>query len=333
MSSRINFLFACIFMLISGTVNANEPDAQGALSFKQREHQAIVVGVNAYTNRYVEQLEFAVNDARRLEKSLAALGYDVTVLIDEQATPQRILEAINTAGNRLSQAPPSRRGNLVFAFSGHGFSQGSENYLGTVNTNPTELAQSSLSISVLKEAVSQAQVTRSVLFIDACRRDPSKGAQGPSRRFVFDEQSEGVAILYSTAPETLSYEDLEYRGGLFSYYLSEALDGGAADSTGLLSFETIEQYVVDKVVTRSTQRYGRTQRPYIAGERSGRFTVGQVTKRGIDTPKVSGSDSSNSKRWWTALGLIAVGAIVANKLSDEDEEKSAPTVNFIIPTP
>lgn len=329
-------LLACLAIACPASIVADEPETANTLSFKQREHQAIVVGVNAYSHRFVEQLEFAVNDARRVEDALSTLGYDVTVLTNDMATPQRILDAVNTAGNRLSQAPPSRRGNLVFVFSGHGFSKGSENYLGTVNTNPFQLAETSLSISTLKESLNKAQLKRSFLFIDACRRDPGKDAQGPSRRFVFDEQSEGVAILYSTAPETLSYEDIEFEAGLFSYYLAQAFSGAAADATGLLSFETVEQYVVNKVVERSTSRYGRTQRPYIAGERSGRFTIGQISvpaAKTLKTASTSNSESSSSRRWWTMLGMVAVGALVANALSEESEDDTAPVINFIIPTP
>lgn len=337
MALRIIQLLVLLSSFISCVGLAEDADALEALSFKQREHQAIVVGINAYTHRYVEQLEFAVNDARRLERSLSALGYDVTVLTDDQATPERILDAIRIAGDRLTQAPASRQGNLVFAFSGHGFSQGNENYLGTVHTDPSQLANSSLSITALKDGVSQANVKRSFLFIDACRRDPGKDFQGPGRRFVFDDQAEGVAILYSTAPDTLSYEDLEYKAGLFSYFLAEALNGSAADSAGNLSFSSVERFVVDRVVEHSTKRYGRTQRPYIAGERSGLFTLGHVSRVAKELQPETPVDQPPKPRGFTrtlkTLGVLALAAGLAKTLSDNNDETRPNTVSFVIPTP
>jgi len=305
----------------------------GLVSFGQLEHQAVVVGVNAYEDRYIERLGYAVSDARGIEAALLELGYEVTFVADEMATRDRILEAVQTAARRLALAPPDRRGNLVFAFSGHGFRLDDDNFLGTVNTDTFDLAATALPISALERTVAQLDVARAVLFIDACRNDPAKSIGLPDRRFAFDERAEGVAILYSTAPEALSYEDDTLKAGVFSHYLNAALRGAAADAAGIVSFDRLESYVIENVVRHSTERYGRVQRPYIAGERSGRFSLGHV-EPGARTDSANRSSSSgwSWKHTGVVIGLLALGALVAGA-SDDDGQGVEESVTLVIPTP
>ena len=113
-----------------------------------------------------------------------------------------------------------------------------------------------------------------IAFIDACRNDPSgsKSVNGAPRTFSDLKPSEGLRMLYSTAPGQFSYEDETFQEGVFTHFLVDGLKGQAAGPDGLVTFDDVNKYI-----TREMRRYGvergRIQLPYQQGESSGDFLL------------------------------------------------------------
>jgi hypothetical protein len=59
---------------------------------------AVVIGINNYNDSKWERLQYAVNDARAVEKLLRKQGFDIILLLDSEATKQNIEHVLK---NRL----------------------------------------------------------------------------------------------------------------------------------------------------------------------------------------------------------------------------------------
>ena len=127
-----------------------------------------------------------------------------------------------------------------------------------------------------------AGAKRRVLWIDACRNEPGKGA-GDGRSFTQFKESDGTRILFSTKFGRMSYEDDELRQGVFSHFLVKGLRGEAGKTDGLISFRDIADYVKDGVQT-SSLRAGHVQVPYEGGESSGDFLIGRAAAEAPTLP-------------------------------------------------
>jgi hypothetical protein len=237
---------------------------------------AILVGIGQYP-RYsgLGDLRYPTRDADLLETELSTQRYVVTSLKDTEATRGAILNAIRQAGEVID----AEHGTFVFFFSGHGFAEGNTNFLASYDAASNDLAHSGLDLQAVEKAMIASGVKRRVMYIDACRNEPGKGA-GDGRSFSRFESSSGTRILFSTKAGRISYEDDELKQGLFTYYLSRGLHGEAARDDGLVSFRDLADYVVDGVERRSLKQ-GHVQVPYEAGESSGDFLLARAASVAI----------------------------------------------------
>ncbi len=238
--------------------------------FRENENYAVIVGIDQYDN--INPLNYAVKDAERLSKFFKDQGYAVISLTNYAADNLRILERLKTVVD-IAAKSTGKRGNIIFAFSGHGFSDKENNYLATPRTNPNDLANTAIPVKDIKSLLESAHVRQRVMFIDACRNDPGKSISMARQTFQADNDAEGLGILYGTGPGGVSYEDAELEQGVFSHFLLVGLLGGAVTHEGLITFDSLHKSVVNKVKRHVLKRFQKTQVPYISGERSGDFIV------------------------------------------------------------
>ena len=317
---------------------AAQSDPAARALFESNENYAVVVGVDRY--RYANPLNYAVADATRLAGLLEAQGYEVELIVDYEADPDAIVERLRTVGEIITRDGRERRGNLLFAFSGHGFRQGQENYLATGRTDPERLVETALPMSALKDVLLESGVRQRALFIDACRNDPSRSRGHDNGTFTLDEDAEGLAILYSTGAGTLSWEDPDLGQGVFSYFLSEGLSGEAADEAGYVTFDGLYRYVQTAVKNYVLSEFDRKQIPYVGGERTGTFVLGRPGPfpPGGSRPSPvegAGTEERPRRRGWAiaggVLGAVVLGVLAASAGGSESNEPASLTL--VVPTP
>ncbi len=88
---------------------------QNAISSWYRKEYAIVVGIDHYKRLSLPRLSNAVNDARSVAELLRKRGFEVIELYNENATKERILDALK----KIKQTSTSQDATL-FYFAGHG---------------------------------------------------------------------------------------------------------------------------------------------------------------------------------------------------------------------
>jgi EAL domain-containing protein (putative c-di-GMP-specific phosphodiesterase class I) len=243
------------------------------------EHaHAILMGINAYSDRRLPTLSFAEKDAEDLGDVLSdavignfPAGNVVTVLGEELTTreAEKILYT-HVVKNR-------KPGDVVVVyFSGHGFKVGTHQkaYLGTYDVQLdllTENPNAGLRLDYIHEEIfmrSQAQYI--LLILDCCH----SGAFVPEalRGSAFIEEGSvlgldifsrvgafGRVALVACRHDALSRESANLKNGVFTHYLLEGLRGGAAESeTGEVTLDSLLSYVRNNAPSEQLPgRYGQ----------------------------------------------------------------------------
>lgn len=273
---RLRFL-ACLLILLATLTPA--PPAQTSAerrikpvvdreTFQRERRLALVVGVSDYP-RYsgLGRLTYADDDANAVCKELERSGYTTVCITNQDATRASVM---NVLRNMADMVEPNH-GTMVFYFSGHGFAQGTTNYLATFDAGANDIARSGLSLDEVQQAMVNTGARQRMLFIDACRNNP-ESKSGATQTFTQFAAAEGTRILFSTKFGRVSWEREELKQGVFTHFVLEGLRGGAARTDGTISFRDLADYVGQRV-SSYTLRAGDVQVPFEAGEASGDFLV------------------------------------------------------------
>lgn len=315
-------------------------DDRVATSETDTEKYALVIGIDRY--RHQPWLQYAVNDARRLGEVFHALGYQVYSLLDFDADPDQVLRIINDIGELMDAGQGRTTGTLVVTYSGHGYARDQKNYLAMGHADPRNPGQGSLAVERIRHIMTASGIGRQFMFIDACRNDPSKSITGGETGFVPDETGEGLAIMYSTAPGAVSFEDVDLKHGVFSHYLATGLtESSPCTDDCPITFDALYAYVRRQVSSHVYTRFRARQIPYRAGENTGELALGSKqtlsgqVEPGIGqmTPATQASDVRPWRVIGTVVGILAVGALLASAASDSDDQSSNGAITLVIPTP
>lgn len=279
LTSRLPDFMLVFALVLSATFSqANERGLERKRSAPEAEDElkiAIVVGVDEYD--HVSNLNYAEADAKALASVFKSQGYLVETILGFEALGTRILDRIREYEKLLESDDGEPQGSLVFTFSGHGFNNEQENFLATPDTDMHNLEETALRMSAVTQTLKDLNVRKRVLFIDACRNNPTasnRNAGDMSGTFIDDDsEAEGLAIMYSTAKGSLSWEDPSLGRGVFTHYLVEGLNGAAGGNLGRVSFDGLHKYVAGRVKRHVFESFREIQKPYKGGEWSGEFVL------------------------------------------------------------
>jgi uncharacterized caspase-like protein len=158
---------------------------------QRRAGVAVLVGVGHYPPfSGFNPLNYPARDVDQLAAEMDKQRYAVVTLKDGDANRQTVLNAIAQAGT----AARNSGGPMIFYFSGHGFAERGANWLALHDAAANRLAESGLAVSAIEAAMKEAGVTRRVLWIDACRNEPTKGGGG--RSFERLQAAAGTRVLF-----------------------------------------------------------------------------------------------------------------------------------------
>lgn len=165
-----------------------------------------------------------VNDARMLARTLAGLGFQVTLVENADRS------AMRRAVDRFADGLPANATALVY-YAGHGAQIGGSNFLLPTDTRLRSEAATAIEAYPLKSLLERLAAARSavnVVVLDACRNNPfqpppgsrmrSWNVDGLARAIV----PSGTLIAYSTAPGEVA-ADGSGEHSLFATALSREL--------------------------------------------------------------------------------------------------------------
>ena len=238
---------------------------------------ALVIGVSDY--KFARKLNDSNKDARAFYDLLVhQFKFDplsVTLLTDEPGTPEEqrpsfayLKHAVNLFLERVD-----RNSEVVFFYSGHGVRTGDEDYLVPLDADLDDIVGTCVSYDKLKRQLETKTPRRALLITDACRNlSPAKGDTGSGFGQGSASDLPQMAEMFSCQPTQVSWEGSDFQEGVFTHYLLAGLKGDPEASTpgGLVTFDSLQQYVRGKVEAYSAAHFGRLQEPI------GRATLGSM---------------------------------------------------------
>jgi uncharacterized caspase-like protein len=285
-------LLVMLSVLASQMAVAQAPATQGAVPAQSpapsptEKRVAIVVGISDYPPESgFPKLRYAAKDAEDLASDLGKQGYQTELLTDQHAMKSSIRRALQQAHDILSQsgAGQGESGTILFFFSGHGgqaSGTGSvpRQYLVTYDSTSDD-SEPGYPLKDIADALENSGAAHRMMFIDACRDQTGTSSKGAPVLTSFRQliAARGIKIFFSTAPGQQSYEDAAAQNGYFTHYLLEGLDGKAAASDGLITFDGLAKWVSD-AMRSDTSVY---QTPYWNQNASGDFYLAGGTVRKV----------------------------------------------------
>ena len=225
---------------------------------------ALLVGVGRYQSPQINALRYPAVDATGVRDALLAprvgglAASQVLLLTDENATRAKILGAV---GDFLR--PNVKKGDKIIVFlAGHGVAKGaglnSKSFLlpnDVKGLTTPALESSAVPLRQLSDDLATLPASQFVLFVDACREDPTPG-RGVKGNSLSDVLSRNVAVVPSE-PEAQSatffacsigqraFEDPAYGHGVFTKWILDGLEQGAVPQKpdGAIDMGRLSTYV------------------------------------------------------------------------------------------
>ena len=267
---------------------------------------ALLIGIDDYVG--FTKLQGAKRDVELLRDSLYKIGFEkenVYCLVcggtlEESTSRENIMKTIDTVLER------TRPGDLVFlAMSGHGIqlekklvydsnvSDKTKNDpksvlqrfcpIDTSATSVEKLLATTISIMDIYEKVTESQATYKLILIDACRNSPGEELFANTRSAspvlaksmdFLPPPPKGITLLQSCSKGQQSFEDPEFKRGIFTHYFVEGIFGKAADKDGKVRLLGLANYATTNTEQRLDylREQGRTrnkddkQVPFLSGE-------------------------------------------------------------------
>lgn len=258
--------------------------AQPISAGKEGRKWAVVVGIDKYKNE-ISELHCAVNDAKEFKKALVGTaGFkddDVFLLTSEESGKRSPEKGYIVQWLSYVTGESAPGDTFVFFFSGHGIDMEHESYLLTMEANSFSadtLDATALKVSDLRKYLGNMKAGTILMFIDACRNDPRSGkgdkdnplTSGFSKNLIIagGKQSGGSAqfsaTFFSCQVGQRSYEWKDKSMGFFTYYLVNGLKGGAKDSGGSVTVNSLERYLGHQVAEAVKREQGSKQEPWVS---------------------------------------------------------------------
>lgn len=268
------------------------PAVPVALNGPPRRKFALLVGVNRFLDgRTFPSLRYCVNDVLILRETLASQGYLVRLLHDEMPEPEYrpLRENVRRELGELCHQAQAEDLLLVH-FACHGFVQGGQQYLAVHDTRPSRLADTAVSVSALEQQLRQCPARRRILILDACQSGATlhRGPEEEFIRFAF-EQAEGFVRIAASTAQQKAQEWHDKKMGAFSYFLNAGLRGEARNQYGLVTVQTVANYVLYQLRKWTQENLGRAQEPTIQYEGMGEIILADY--RSSSSPSGNSSET------------------------------------------
>ena len=231
---------------------------------------AIAIGINYYYN--LQTLNYAKRDAEAMQNWFQReAGFEQVFLFTEDsqpipASPQPIPTQPSFANfygfleKQFERPLLKPEDNLWFFFAGHGRRYRDQDYLMFLDSAPTAVDRTAISVDYVTQRLRRSGADNVVLFIDACRdEEGSRSGLG-----IGQQKHHGVITFYSCAANQKSWEIDELQHGSFTHTLLEGLRiQGEANCATVERLEQHLRYHVPKL----NARYGKSlQNPQYKAE-------------------------------------------------------------------
>jgi TPR repeat protein len=218
---------------------------------------ALLVGVNDYDNRKLEDLKYAERDVEELAKELRTADYEVRLLTGngagaDRATKANIDKALAEVLRKLT-----KKDTLLVAIAGHGQQVPVNGDGGREKVEAffcprdaiLDKPETMVSMSFVLKQLDERGGGTNLVLVDACRNDPSPGRGRGIDGNRVEALPEGTAVLFSCSKGQRAFESAKAGGGhgVFFHFVLEGLRGKARNDRGAVTWDRLVAYVKERV--------------------------------------------------------------------------------------
>lgn len=229
--------------------------ATGSLSLSAKTY-LVSVGIADYSDfpTKLNNLQLTTRDARTIVELYSEnTSVDYAILLNEKATKNRIIKAINKVFSRAGEDDI-----VVFFFSGHGYAGGFCAYDGK------------LSYDRIRKAMAKSRCRNKMMFVDACRSGGMRVSDSDTQTAIAASKRANVMLFLSSRTNENSIERQDMDNGFFTTFLQRGLKGNAdADHNRIITAKELFDFVHNGVAGLSQGQ----QHPVMWGNFSDNMTV------------------------------------------------------------
>ncbi len=235
---------------------------------------AIIIGIENYKSRGTNQVppvKYAEKDAFLFKKMLLERFNvnedDICMYINEDALKSDLEYGLRGLFHSLSE-----KDRLVFYYVGHGFHNGTTNYLSTYDTHINNVAETAVSLrKILLDPLLNSKCKSGLVFIDACAQSFKNDEE---RALITDLDSDDFqlfksdhphfATFLSCQPGQSSYSCHELEHGIWTYYLDKAISGEETKiikSSKYITDRKLNDYLAENVCSYAKDKHNFEQNP------------------------------------------------------------------------
>jgi hypothetical protein len=239
---------------------------------------ALVIGIDSCQDAALPAAPHAESDAAAFARALEALGFPrdaQIVLLGAQATRT----AVESRLRKLAKGPPADAELLVFC-AGLCFREGGRDFLACHDSQADDLAETSVALRTLLDALQSSRCGRLALFLDPRAGVP---AEPLSHQALIDffTGAPSRACFVSCAEGETSHVSGALKAGVWAHHVHEALTGKASlalEGGRLLTADSLQTHLVQEVPRslRSTFREAPPQNPELLVAEGERFVLGDL---------------------------------------------------------
>lgn len=243
----------------------------------------VIIGISDYQDD-IKNLPYAANDAIRFYKALKKCGYsDKRIhLLTSRPVDNSVIYDIPTRNNIIKVftkiASESHADDLVLVYIAcYGVDIFERPYLLAQDTQLDYLISTSVDLSELIKLLKQSRARVKLQLFDICRSHFAPGRQLISRMTagflnMLMQSEPGWATFCSCSQNEYANESPEYKQGIFSYYLNNALEQGVGLNDKMLTLDQAIDYVQNNVVDWAYKRRLK-QNPVFSSNLSGSLVL------------------------------------------------------------
>ena len=213
---------------------------------------AVAIGVGDYNDPELPKLKYTTKDARDFSKVLSTKkdypyqDVQVKTICDEEATREDFYEAMEWLKQESSPTDV-----CIFFYAGHGYRDEKDRFYFMNYGSSTSKLYNCFSSNDFRQAVEDIN-GKLIVFVDACYSGALMGGNSSAASNHFVEQlrrtKNGMVMYASSASDTKSKENEDWKNGAFTKALVDAFNGAARTDGDIgLSTQQLDQYLYKAV--------------------------------------------------------------------------------------
>lgn len=244
------------------------------------------VGVEHYQHSKIQRVKYAENDAQAFVDAWKPLA---TVLSSEVLLSLQATKAALWSRFKTFMADVTVGDTVVIFFAGHGYKAGDTNYITCHDTQPGDIAGTSLPLEDIFDLLRKSKSKKIMLFLDSCHSGmpTQEGMRSIVSEFTPDElkafckDSEFHVGFAACKVDEYSWPSTALKHGIWTYCIIQALTGQAKkafEKGELITGESLSNYLSVEVPlqVQKIRTGNEVQTPCVFGNATKTFIVANL---------------------------------------------------------